>query len=164
LIARAADQLQELNETELRSITRDLHPSVIRLGLGPALCYLAEAFAPSFEIKLDLGLAERAPEGLYGTALPEEVRLAIYRVVEECLINVRKHGEARSVVVSLGAPDGDTVRVSVRDDGRGFDTSRTRPGHGMLFMQDYCGAHEGTLKIISQPGKGTCVEATLRLT
>ncbi|MGZ8377620.1 MAG: sensor histidine kinase [Gemmatirosa sp.] len=88
------------------------------------------------------------------------VRVAVYRVVQEALSNAYRHGRARGVVVSVaptarrGMP---WLRVEIRDDGDGFDTTTVvGPEHlGLAGMRDRVAMLGGTLALDSRPGGGT---------
>jgi signal transduction histidine kinase len=91
------------------------------------------------------------------------VEVQLIRVIQEALTNVRKHGAAEHVVVRLSG-DADGVRISVEDDGRGFDVGGTllgRDGFGLHTMRERMGLVGGTLSIESTPGTGTNVVATV---
>ena len=147
----------------MRAAVRRLHPSLIRASLQASLRSLADQFEGSFEFKLHLGTLGAGEEALWRTALPEDIRLAIYRVAEEALNNVMKHAAATKVDLSLGHPAEDRVTMTVRDNGRGFDVETVTPGVGVHFMQDYCGAVGGNLELTSAEGQGTTVHASFSL-
>jgi len=89
-------------------------------------------------------------------ALDDARATAIFRVVQESLTNVAKHAQANHVSVSVDfAPAG--VRVAIRDDGQGFDSSSPPPpGHfGLMGMQERIHALQGEIQIDSQPGRGS---------
>jgi PAS domain S-box-containing protein len=86
-------------------------------------------------------------------------RLALYRVVQEAVTNVRKHAEATSASVTIDQREGGTV-VTVTDDGVGFEASEeSPPGHlGLSAMREHAEIAGGRLSIRSRPGAGTTVE------
>jgi signal transduction histidine kinase len=87
-------------------------------------------------------------------------RMQIFRILQEALSNARKHGKARCVEVSFTRED-HLVRLSVQDDGAGFDTdqfSRATENHfGLRFMRERAEELGGSLSVISQSGQGTRV-------
>ena len=91
---KAADLLRGISDQELRSITRQLYPSIIRTGLPSALNSLADRFRAMFfvELEIDGGMSEL--ESPVAPKLNDSVRLTIYRITEEALGNVAKHSEA----------------------------------------------------------------------
>jgi signal transduction histidine kinase len=88
---------------------------------------------------------------------------AVYKIVEEALTNVMRHAAARSVTISL-RHRGDTLTVTVADDGTGFapEHRSLTPGSGMGLrcMEERAHLLDGTLEIESAPGQGTVVRAT----
>jgi signal transduction histidine kinase len=91
---------------------------------------------------------------------PDE-QIEVFRIVQEGLANVRKHANAHWAEVTIGRRDG--VRfVRVRDDGDGFDTGESSPGHGLRNMRSRVDAIAGSFRLTSQSGMGTALEVTLR--
>ncbi|GAB4530601.1 MAG: hypothetical protein Kow0063_08930 [Anaerolineae bacterium] len=96
--------------------------------------------------------------------LPDVVRIGLLRILQEALLNVRKHARARRVLVTLWLAD-NTLRLTVKDDGQGFSPSemRARPrdagGAGLEAMRARAQALDGELKVQTGPGQGTLVEA-----
>jgi signal transduction histidine kinase len=92
----------------------------------------------------------------------------LYRVAQEALTNVVKHSGAQNAQVRL-AVDSDCARLSVRDDGRGFDPAaalareRDREHFGLEGMQDRVAALGGTCAFDSHPGSGTAVIVSIPL-
>jgi signal transduction histidine kinase len=87
-----------------------------------------------------------------------EVETAMYRIVQEALTNAAKHGNAKRAIVEVDEDDAE-IRVRVRDDGRGFDTSAHTDGFGLLGMQERVQLLDGTFEIDSSPSRGTTIEA-----
>jgi len=77
-------------------------------------------------------------------------------IVQEALINARKHAGARSVRVAF-TPRESGFRVAIEDDGRGFDPEGAGEGFGLRAMRGRAEALGGSLKIASAPGRGTLV-------
>lgn len=89
----------------------------------------------------------------------DEVRIVLYRVVQESLNNILKHAEATRVSVKLHRSKKD-ITLSIRDNGKGFVTARQRSIEhiGLLSMRDSIGYVGGKFTIMSEPGKGTSIE------
>ena len=85
--------------------------------------------------------------------LPLEVEQALYRITQEALANVARHSHARRVDMSL-VYNGDSVQLSVSDDGCGFDVS-TKHGMGLRSIRERVSSIRGTVQIQSAPGHGT---------
>ena len=79
----------------------------------------------------------------------------LLRILQEALTNARRHSGARNVRVSLNM-DGEVLRAQVQDDGRGFGSGTAR-GVGLDSMSERARALGGSLKVESEPGKGTTV-------
>ncbi|HET6315187.1 MAG TPA: sensor histidine kinase, partial [Chloroflexota bacterium] len=120
--------------------------------------------APLSQIVKQLGDATSARADLHVIVeasgqdrLPHDVQIAIYRLTQEALNNVLKHACASRVEVDLRvAPD--MVRLSIVDDGRGFDMDGAPSGRlGLAIMHERAAAIGATLHIDSAPGAGTRV-------
>ncbi len=98
-----------------------------------------------------------APDGL---AVDAETAVQLLRITQEALTNVRKHAEARHVVVRLTGDDAD-VELTVTDDGRGLPTApageRVYRRHGLASMRERAETLGGTLSIVTGAGQGTRV-------
>jgi signal transduction histidine kinase len=162
-------QLSELHtmmdETvnSVRQISRDLRPLILDdLGIVPALRTLVRGVREGDDAVPDAKLE------INGTPiqLSSEQELAVYRITQETLNNVRKHAHATHVEVCLTF-DVDTIRLKVTDDGRGFSLPSSlaelaEAGHfGLMGIQERVWAAGGTLTIDSQPGQGTRISATI---
>jgi signal transduction histidine kinase len=91
--------------------------------------------------------------------LPRVVQAECLRIVEEALANVRKHAAADHAVVEINF-GWRSLRVTITDDGTGFDTEREggKPGHwGWLGMRERASRIGGRLSLKSSPGAGTVV-------
>ena len=91
----------------------------------------------------------------FPTSLAGANYVEVVRIVQEALTNVRRHSEAGHVEVALG-PDGEGLRVEVRDDGSGFDKTSSQ-GMGLTGMEERARALGGELEIESGVGKGSRV-------
>ena len=137
---------------ELRSTVFELHPHVLdEAGLEAAVRQVAETAArrAGFELTLELD------------PLPShrELDRLMFSVVRELLTNVTKHAQAQHVTVALHDLDGERV-LTVRDDGRGFDTSvlakRLAQGHiGIASQRVRVESAGGSLDVEPAPGGGT---------
>ena len=119
-----------------------------------SLVELNREMAPDGDIRLEVG--DGFPSSPLGKRDPE-----LLRIVQEALTNARKHSEARRVVVALGAERG-RIWAQVSDDGLGFGPGSS-PGIGLSSMRERARALGGTLKIESEPGKGTKVRFEMAL-
>ncbi len=139
-----------------RRIVENLRPSSLdQLGLKVALELLCTDSSAVLAIPVKAAIDD--------LNLGNEKDLTIFRIVQESLTNVAKYAAARTVWVELARAD-EVATLTVRDDGRGFDPAHVSAGrHGLLGMQVRLERHRGTLKVLSQPGSGTRIVATLPL-
>ncbi len=110
------------------------------------------------------GIALRfdAPDDRLDLPLDAESRRQIYLVFKESVVNAARHSECTSVEVSLRI-SGRRAELTVRDDGRGFDSDTAPVGTGLISLRSRAEAMGGSLAIVSEPGKGTRVEMTVPL-
>lgn len=167
IYARDAEQGAQRLE-ELRQLTRGALAEMRTLLLELRPAALAEANLPDLLKQLGEAVTGRAripvevvTEG--SSVLPTDVRLAFYRIAQEALNNVAKHSGAGRAKVSLvplpDRPGG--VRLTVEDDGAGFDPAGARGGQlGLGIMRERAEAVKAHLLLCSAPGEGTTVAVT----
>jgi signal transduction histidine kinase len=146
--------------TNLRELITDLRPAALDdFGVAVALETLIERVRRGgLEVDLSTDLAWEA--GRAASRHTPELEAALYRLVQEALTNAVKHGQARRAVVEISEDDR-LVHLTVRDDGAGFDPSAQAGGFGLLGMRERVQLLRGTLRVESEIGAGTTVEATL---
>ncbi|MEP7297582.1 MAG: CHASE3 domain-containing protein [Burkholderiales bacterium] len=154
-----AERIQHLTEALnngialKRRIIEDLRPSSLsNLGLVAALEILVTEWSARCEVPVERELTP--------VRLRPSGELTVYRLVQEALTNITKYAKAKRVQVRLTA-DGGIVRVSVRDDGLGFDPRAQRGTHGLLGMRYRIESENGRMTLASGVGKGTLIEAEL---
>jgi two-component system sensor histidine kinase UhpB len=134
---------------ELLQLARQLRPTALDdHGLLPAMASQVRRFAAQTGIKADLSAS-----GESSTLAPDE-EIAVYRIAQEALANVARHAGATEVKVDLRTGT-DGLELTVRDDGRGFETHRSAQGLGLGGMAERARLVGGELTIDSQPGAGT---------
>lgn len=147
---------------QVRTLALGLRPPQLdQLGLAAALRDAVERFGD------DTGLETAFIDGTRGVAPDRHLATAVFRVAQEALTNVARHAEARRVAVELQEVR-DGLRLVVFDDGRGFDHADARrravagASMGLLGMEERVALAGGRLQVVTQPGKGTRVEAVFR--
>ena len=152
---RLAKSIEMINDgvRSVRKICSGLRPGILDdLGLSAAIEWQANEFASRTGIPCQV------------TVPPDELHLdgdrttAIFRIFQECLTNVARHAEARSVRASLREQDGDLLLV-VQDDGKGFTEAGIAGSLGVLGMRERAQACGGSVQVSSSSGKGTTVTA-----
>lgn len=147
---------------EVRRLVDALEPDDVPVqDLEQAVRDLVEGWA-SATVESGLHLVLEVPGPL--PELPEQVRLAAYRVVGEALTNVVRHADARHASVRLLTEGGDLV-VEVRDDGRGTErpADEQRQGVGLRSMAARAVELGGELELSGAPDRGTSVRARFPL-
>lgn len=166
-VRSAAAELEESTVEALEGVRRlalELRPPALDdLGLAAALADLAQRFGEQLAIPVEF-----QARGMRGR-LPADVELVLYRVAQEALTNMAKHGQARVVSVDLDRTATD-VALSVHDNGRGFDPQAVTAkaadsaGLGLFGMAERVALVGGEVTIWSTPGHGTEVFAFIPLT
>src|SRR5918999_5910698 len=147
-------QLAELHR-DLRDLAHALEPrALLKEPLPDAVGRELAVFERRTEVSTSLTV-----EGAFDE-LTDSQRIALLRVLQEALSNVRRHSGARSVGVSL-ADDGSGTRLEIRDDGRGFDAAEPVSGLGLVGMHERIRLLGGGLELTSESGGGTTVVTTL---
>ncbi len=147
--------------SRLRTLARDLRPPALdQLGLIAALSSLVADVEE--ETPLHCDLAVHGSE----VRLARDIELAAFRIVQESVRNSLRHAGATAVRVEVTyAPD--ALRLSIVDDGRGFDPAEIdelRTDHfGLLGMSERARVLGGDMSVHSEPGSGTRVEVTVPL-
>ncbi len=151
------DTLEILNE--INRLAYELHPSKLdRLGLVSASRSLCREIGESQGLQIDSSF-EAIPD-----SLPRDVALCLYRVLQESLRNVVKHSGTRKALVEMnGSPD--EIRLTVSDDGIGFDPGRSQKdgGLGLISMQERLRLIGGRITIDSRPLRGTRIHVSVPL-
>jgi signal transduction histidine kinase len=147
----------------LRALITDLRPaSLDELGTQPAVEALVDRVRAQsgLDIALDARLAYE--DGRAATRPTPELEVAIYRLVQESLTNVVKHGRATHVAVAITEQEDDAhILVEIRDDGQGFDPDDAHAGFGLLGMRERIALVHGELDVRSVPGEGTTILARI---
>jgi signal transduction histidine kinase len=157
-VTNAIDHLEE-GITNLRALITDLRPaSLDELGAAAAiqaLCERAERQGIDVDVSIDLDYEQGRERERH---IPE-VETAMYRIVQEALTNATKHGHAKRAIVEVHEDD-TSVRLSVRDDGSGFDPDEHSDGFGLTGMNERVRLLDGALHVDSSPGLGTMITAS----
>ena len=156
-----AEKLNDLKQKlvgvsqQVRTVSRQLHPAELEhLGLAQAL----RRHCDELNEQTDIGVQLTVPEA--DLSMPWETAIVLYRIGQEALRNALKHSAAETVRVTLTQSDGD-VRLSIADDGKGFEVKAVRPrgGLGLTSMEERVRLLGGELHVDSAPGGGTEITA-----
>jgi two-component system sensor histidine kinase UhpB len=157
-VQEALELLDRTIEGLRRTIAR-LSPRVLEeLGLVTAIRRQAQLLVRHTGIKPRLNLPEEI------ASLDHDLEVALYRSVQEALHNVAKHAQARSLAIRLMIT-GDKITLHIEDDGVGFSPrSAHQRGFGLTGMRERALALGGSMRVRSQPGKGTQIHLIFPLT
>jgi PAS domain S-box-containing protein len=155
------EMLRQLSK-EIRTISYLLHPPLLdETGLPEAIRWYIKGFVERSDLKIDLHIPKD-----FGR-LPDDVEVALFRIVQECLTNIHRHSGGKTASIRLSR-NVSTVSLQIQDDGRGIPEKtlvaiRTqRSGVGMTGMRERVRHLRGSLDIQSNAG-GTTISVTFPL-
>jgi signal transduction histidine kinase len=131
-------------------------PPLEMAGLAEALKALTEAVGLRTGAVVRFEVEALPPPGVAGPGVAE----ALHRIAQEALANVARHARASSVQVRLSGSSG-RLELEVADDGAGFEPSGGAGGMGLQNMRARMAEAGGELRIVSRPGEGTRVTASM---
>ncbi|MFP4474594.1 MAG: PAS domain S-box protein [Desulfatibacillaceae bacterium] len=143
---------------DVRAVMTDLRPATLDdLGLISALkSYLRNLDGPEH------GMETARRFEVEEADIPEQLKIVIYRIVQEAVNNIKKHSEATVARVDLRRL-GNRLRLEIEDNGKGFDMNTTlgdkTPGMGLASIEERISLSGGRLTIRSAPGQGTNILA-----
>jgi signal transduction histidine kinase len=164
-VADSASMVRQMSD-DIRTMSYLLHPPLLdEMGLAPALKWYIEGFAERSKIAVDLECSKD-----FGR-LSREVEIAIFRIVQECLINIHRHSGSLTAGIQIACSDS-YVRLEVRDNGKGISSEMRNQmesggtlGVGVRGMRERVSQLGGSLDISSDgAGKGTRIVVRLPAT
>ena len=149
--------LAEAGLAEMRALIFELRPeSLSTEGLVAALTKQVAVLRTRYELVVDAELGDE-PD------IPIEMKHVLYRIAQEAMHNIVKHARASAITLRLTRQKHEII-LEVRDNGRGFDTRASFPGHlGLRSMLERVTKIGGTLSIESTPDQGTCIRIRVPL-
>jgi signal transduction histidine kinase len=150
------DRLEDLRAMDVRRAARALSPSLEDVDLQTALEELAAQYEPSMDVSVRV-----SPEIERRRAtLDPDVSLAVYRIVEQALLNAAAHGQAQHVSIDIDL-DGSRIVIAVRDDGRGLPATSTGAGLGSAVIETWTREYGGSWTLANAPSGGVALRAEL---
>ncbi len=150
---------------QVRNLSLDLRPSLLDdLGLAPTLKWMVDRHAQASGITITFS----SYSDMENVRCPVDVELACYRTAQEALTNAIRHAKATMIVIALHCSDSE-LRLTIRDDGVGFDLNgtltRAREGKsaGLLGILERVSLLGGQVDIQSRHGHGTQIHARFPL-
>ena len=151
-------QLANTGQSELRALLTDIRSN--RLTSAGLVCAL-EHLAADVRTRNGLAGLDIRLSVAHEPDVPAPIKDALLMIVREALHNAVRHADAHRVDIVL-EHGGGQLRLLIKDDGRGFDPSRPRPGHfGLQSMRERATAVGGTLALFSAVGAGTQLRVSI---
>lgn len=144
--------------TDSRELIFDLSPPLLyEVGLVPAVQSLLERVGKKYGLSVDVPVHAALPR------FPDNLKVSIYQMVRELLINVVKYAAASKVTITFAARD-DHIVIQVNDDGVGFEPLQPKDsGYGLFSIKQRLRQIGGDLRVNSTPGSGASVQIMLPL-
>ncbi|MGH9354725.1 MAG: CheR family methyltransferase, partial [Terriglobia bacterium] len=157
-------ELAERITNEIRGLSYTLHPPMLdELGLAPALREYVEGVSERTGLRIELSVHEQFPH------LPDEIAITIFRIIQECLANVRRHSGSSEARIDV-RHNGTEIELRVADSGSGAkhgtddsgpaDGPKEKMGVGIAGMRERVSYLGGTLEVLSG-ASGTTVIARI---
>lgn len=156
------EQIKDTSQ-RVRRISMDLRPAELE-SLG--FVSTVEQFVNRYNSMLNTANVELKVIGNVVT-LPQKLELAMFRLIQECLNNAKKHANATNISIDLEF-DSDTLNINIIDNGIGFELPEhlgnlLQKGHlGIVGMTERVNQLGGKLKIRSKPGEGTKINVIIQ--
>jgi len=159
--AEAQANLQELKQVINEAYT-DVREEIFNLraktSMGLSFLNTLDKYIAKYKefYNLDIQLTLQTEENQL--KFPAEVKEQVIRIIQEALINVRKHAQVDKVAITI-KPNQDRIQIMIQDEGQGFAINKLKTadktGFGLEIMQERAKSINGNLEISSKPGKGT---------
>jgi signal transduction histidine kinase len=160
------NEIRELMDNTIqdtRSLTFEISPLILyELGFEPAVEWLIEQFKERHSIPIEYEV------NCNGSMLKEDMSLFLFKSVRELLFNAIKHAHAEKIKV-LVKREQNRMRISIKDDGVGFDFSKVEisienlSGFGLFSIRERMEHFGGKLNVESKPGKGALITLIMPL-
>lgn len=90
-------------------------------------------------------------------------KINLYRIIQEAILNVNKYANAKNCLVEIQKKENDILKLSITDDGQGFDVKNIKGGIGLNNMKERTNSLKGQFSITSKIGEGTKIEVEFNL-
>ena len=139
----------------VRTTVASLRPSVLDLGIVPALEWLVDGFIAETAVACEFDTA------LAQVALSEQDTVALFRIAQEALRNIVRHACASNVYVRFSQADHGYL-LEIRDDGIGFDPAQRKPmSFGLVGIRERVLMFGGSFDLATLPGAGTALRVSI---
>jgi signal transduction histidine kinase len=152
--------INESNESlnHVRTLAQDLRPPILdTLGIQAAISGYCRDFGARAHITTQVKVDPNLPN------ITDSIAVTIYRILQEALTNISKHAKASQVWVDLDQ-DGDTLQLTIQDNGQGFsESNREEKGIGLIGIQERLIMVGGAFNMHSNVGQGTILTVSIPL-
>jgi signal transduction histidine kinase len=162
ILQASEEQLQQLAK-EIRTISYLLHPPLLdEAGLEGAIRWYVEGLIERSGLNIELAISEDF------NRLPNEIELALFRIIQECLTNIHRHSGSKTATIKL-LRNAESVSLEIHDQGRGIPDEKLaqiraqRSGVGLTGMWERVRHFDGVMDIQSNPS-GTTISISLPAT
>ncbi|WP_067621435.1 sensor histidine kinase [Alicyclobacillus acidiphilus] len=157
-VEMAKNQVDQLHKKvgsvirEIRHLIYDLRPiAVDEVGLFEATKALCTQLQQNWNVPIEI----HVPDSVESKSIAPARQVALYRLIQEILNNMKKHAQAKTITLTV-SQENDELRITICDDGVGFDPNHIPAGHyGLLGMKERALYLGGTLEIDSVIGEGS---------
>lgn len=142
---------------EVRNLSHELHPHILeKLGLRAALVSVLDRAFSALDILWVDDIDANLP------ALPADIQIALYRIVQEATANILKHAQASEVLLRLRLQE-EMICLEIKDDGVGIEAGKSKEGLGLKMMKAHTQLLSGDLEVESRAGVGTLLRVRMPL-
>lgn len=151
-----ASIIAELLIQTIRRISFSISPSLLEEnGLGATIRWHCKEFS------ILNGIPCHFSEDFDENEMSLEIKMDLFRICQESLSNVMYHAMAKEVFICI-SDTGETIDMTIKDDGKGFDPAQVKNPNGLGIMQERADSVNGELVIQSEPEKGTLIQVSIK--
>ncbi|TZF86132.1 tetratricopeptide repeat protein (plasmid) [Pedobacter sp. BS3] len=155
-----ADTIEVLDKTitEVRHISHNLIPEALNFGLINAIEDLAGKINATGKTRVEVAISDEVRNYTF----TEQNALSVYRIVQEVLGNISKHADATEIDLDITKAH-DTFTITIKDNGKGFDTSKIKESKGLGWKNISARVHllNGSMQVTSEKLTGTQIKITI---
>jgi signal transduction histidine kinase len=141
---------------EIRGLSKTLSaPTIGNVSINDSIKELIDSVEATHRLAITYETS-----GLENKTYSKDIRIALFRIVQEHITNVLKHAQATELLISLQATDG-AITCIIKDNGIGFDTGRHKRGIGITNMISRAEVLHGSVALHSAPGQGCTLTVQL---
>jgi len=167
-LADAKALIDQVREEDIRSTGKKLHPAAVGAGIVAAIESLLDTFEECYAVQFDVDPEVEAIDQSASGGFAYDLRLGLYRIIEEGLNNIARHAQAQTISLTLSLrhrEDGDFLELTLTDDGIGLDPgTSSKDGLGLPTIDARVSDLGGEWRLTGAPGQGTTMTVSIPLT